>query len=55
LPINPVDVFYQDQLTKATARVLFGQQSAADALNQVQKLVVADEQRLRNQSGSWNW
>jgi ABC-type glycerol-3-phosphate transport system substrate-binding protein len=55
LPINPVDVFYQDQLSKATARVLFGQQSPADALNQVQKLVTADEQRLKSQYGNWNW
>ena len=55
LPVNPVDVFYEDQLAKATARVLFGQQSASDALAQVQRLVVADQQRLQNQYGSWNW
>ncbi|HWE63444.1 MAG TPA: extracellular solute-binding protein, partial [Chloroflexota bacterium] len=47
LPLNPVDVFYQDQLSKATARVLYGQQSPAAALAQVQRLVLADEQRLQ--------
>jgi ABC-type glycerol-3-phosphate transport system substrate-binding protein len=55
LPINPVEVYYIDQLDKATARVLFGQQSASDALAQVQHLVLADEQHLKNQYGSWNW
>ena len=55
LPINPVEIFYQDQLTKATVRVLYGQQSPADALAQVQRLVLADEKRLQNQYGSWSW
>jgi hypothetical protein len=50
-----VDIYYQDQLQKATARVLYGQQSAADALAQVQRLVMARERQLRNQYGSWNW
>ncbi len=55
LPINPVEVYYIDQLDKATVRVLYGQQTPAAALAQVQRLVLADEQRLRNQYGSWNW
>jgi ABC-type glycerol-3-phosphate transport system substrate-binding protein len=55
LPINPVNVYYLEQLNKATARVLYGQQSPSAALAQVQKLVVADEQHLQNQYGKWNW
>lgn len=55
LPINPVDVYYQDQLLKASARVLYGQQSPADALAQVQRLVLAEQVRLQNQYGKWNW
>lgn len=55
LPINPVDVYYQDQLAKATARVLYGQQTPLAALQQVQRLVLADQKRLQNQYGAWNW
>ena len=55
LPINPVEVYYIDQLDKATVRVLYGQQTPADALAQVQRLVLADQQRLQNQYGRWNW
>lgn len=55
LPLNPVDVYYQDQLAKATARVFYGQQTPAAALAEVQQLVLADQQRLQGQYGSWKW
>jgi hypothetical protein len=55
LPINPVEIYYVDQLTKASARVLYGQQAPADALTQVQRLVLAEQTRLQNQYGKWNW
>ena len=55
LPINPVDVYYQDQLAKATSRVLYGQEAPAAALSDVQKLVLSDQKRLQGQYGSWNW
>ena len=42
-------------IDKATARVLYGQQSPSDALNSVQKLVVSQQKRLQSQYGSWNW
>lgn len=54
-PTNPVDVYYEEQLGKATARVLYGQQTPQAALQQVQQLVLADEQRLKAQYGSWTW
>jgi ABC-type glycerol-3-phosphate transport system substrate-binding protein len=55
LPTNPVEIYYQEQLNKYTARVLFGQMSPQAALAQVQRLVVAQEQRLKGQYGAWNW
>lgn len=54
-PLNPVNIFYQQQLAQATANVLYGKQSPAAALAQVQRLVVAQEQRLKSQYGPWNW
>lgn len=55
LSTNPVEIYYQDQLQKATARVLYGQQSPRAAMQQVQQLVLADEQRLKAQYGAWGW
>jgi hypothetical protein len=55
LPINPVEVYYEEQLGKATARVLYGQQSPQAALQRLQRLVLAQEQRLKAQYGRWNW
>jgi hypothetical protein len=54
-PLNPVDVYYQEQLSKYTDRVLYGQMSPQAALAEVQRLVVAQEQRLKGQYGAWNW
>jgi hypothetical protein len=55
-PINPVDPYYEEQLNKYTAQVLYGQGlTPLAALQTVQRLVVADEQRLKAQYGSWNW
>jgi ABC-type glycerol-3-phosphate transport system substrate-binding protein len=55
LPTNPVEIYYQEQLNKYTERVLYGQMSPQAALAEVQRLVVADEQRLKAQYGAWNW
>jgi hypothetical protein len=54
-PLNPVDVYYQEQLSKYTDRVLYAQMSPQAALAEVQRLVVAQEQRLKGQYGAWNW
>jgi hypothetical protein len=54
-PLNPVDVYYQEQLSKYTDRVLYGQMSPQAALTEVQRLVVAQEQHLKGQYGAWNW
>ena len=53
--INPVEIYYQEQLSKYTARALYGQMSPQAALAQVQRLVVAQQQRLKAQYGAWNW
>jgi ABC-type glycerol-3-phosphate transport system substrate-binding protein len=55
LPTNPVETYYIEQLNIATSNVLYGKQSPADALAQVQKLVVAYEAKLKSQYGAWNW
>jgi ABC-type glycerol-3-phosphate transport system substrate-binding protein len=55
LPTNPVDIYYLAQLNKATVRVLYGQQTPQAALQQVQTQVLAEQQRLKSQYGSWNW
>jgi hypothetical protein len=55
LPINPVNIYYQTQLLQASARVLYGQQSPAAALAQVQQEVLAEQSRLQSQYGKWNW
>jgi ABC-type glycerol-3-phosphate transport system substrate-binding protein len=55
LPTNPVDIYYLEQLNKATLRVLYGQQTPQAALQQVQTLVLAEQQRLKAQYGAWNW
>lgn len=54
-PINPVDPFYQQQLIAQTRRVLYGQTSPAQALQMVQRAVLAQEQRLKAEYGAWNW
>jgi hypothetical protein len=54
-PINPVDIYYQQQLEKATVRVLLGQQAPAAALHAVQTQVLAEQRRLQAQYGAWPW
>jgi ABC-type glycerol-3-phosphate transport system substrate-binding protein len=54
-PINPVDLAYQADLARATDRVLSGQLAPEAALLGVQKQVLADQQKLRSQYGTWNW
>jgi hypothetical protein len=54
-PINPVDIYYQQQLGTATARVLSGQQNPLAALADVQQAVLAEEQQLQAHYGAWNW
>ncbi len=54
-PLNPVDIYYQAQLARATARVLYGQASPHDALQTVQRLVLGEEQRMKAEYGNWNW
>ena len=54
-PINPVDPYYQQQLVAETTRVLYGQESPLYALQQVQRRVLAQEQRLKAQYGAWAW
>ncbi len=55
LPINPVEPYYQEQLSRAATRVLLGQQSPEAALAEVQRLVLNREKQLASQYGSWNW
>jgi hypothetical protein len=55
LPLNPVEPYYQEQLGRATSRVLLGQQSPAAAMAEVQRLVLNRENQLKSQYGSWNW
>ena len=55
LPTNPVEIYYQNQLLEASARVLYGQQTPEAALAQVQQRVLAEQNRLRSQYGAWNW
>ena len=54
-PINPVDLVYQEDLARATDRVLSGQQSPETALLDVQSQVLVAQHRLAAQYGIWNW
>lgn len=55
LPLNPVDIYYEEQINKATEQVLYGQMTPLAALQHVQTLVLSEQQRLKAQYGSWNW
>ncbi|HVA88972.1 MAG TPA: hypothetical protein VNL71_03940, partial [Chloroflexota bacterium] len=54
-PINPIDPYYQEQLSLATDRVLSGLQTPEDALAGVQQRVLDETRRLKARYGAWNW